>query len=231
MVFHRRSRSMFGRRKRIVFGRRRARSSRRGNAGVVALRKVKALGRVARPEMKEIQITKNAFVRDSWLEVGKIAEGTGPADRTGTKIMLRHLSFKGEWNVPETNSDASQTFRLLIIRWWGQLDPTNAQIFSPSGAANHRVWGWYTAPDERAQKFSVVVNKIFTLRPLLTNGALGRWPSKVIWRSVRLGWKKYFDGNLAIDGLKGRLYMYWESDTGSTAPTCLIYTKVKYTDA
>ncbi len=207
----------------------RSRKRYRGSTAVKALRIAKRIQRTYKPETKYLEVIKGTQLRNVWTEVATMPQGDGDGERIGLRCRLKRLIFDMRFQIPDNVLDDSLLIRVLVIKIQKNIAPVTSDILNPSGATNDRVRAWFTLQHERPHPFTVLYERKFMMRPHWIDAATTRYDFTFIRKTIKLDFEKMFDGPLGTDGLKNRVYTWWECDSAAV-PVFNKYQRLEYTD-
>lgn len=156
-----------------------------------------------------------------------IAEGTGPKERVGLKVLLKHFHFKYYLNMNGSNTQNPQVNRVMIIRD-NQSDgavPTYANVFP-----GQRLLEEVNRTTE-AGRFSILYDKIHHCTISATGVPTGQVGSGSFKVSYKRGKDVVFDGAAATDTRNGQLFLMCKSSDVTNSPTITWESRGLYTDA
>lgn len=204
-----------------VYGKRSRRTRRKGrpNPGKLALSKVKALERMARPETKYLDLGYSAN-SVSWtgtlIELCTPTQGVGVNSRVGDVVTLRGMTLK--CTVGSTGANA--IVRMIVFIDKENSITTPGQMLTVTGSAlaplSPKVF-------DNQKNFRVLCDRLIAVDTYSPQQEINYYFSlKNIRQSFDPGTALPFQNNLKI---------FWISNVGATTPIYSQYTRVTYMDA
>lgn len=174
---------------------------------------------------EEIKVFDDFGVTNAVAPLIPLTQSTGPDNRNGNKILLKHVSFRYNLSINASQTANPQFTRVVLVRdnQSDGTDPTYINVF-PQNLVQSPV-NRLTMPG----RFSVLYDKIHTISISATgvpNGynATGSWK-----QSYKVGKKVEFDGTLSSDRRNGHIYVMTFSRSAN-APTLNWESRILYTD-
>lgn len=190
-------------------------------------KRITGLARSLRPELKWYDVTNTdlaVYTTPGVVQLTPIVQGDTVNDRTGQKIKLKSIQFKGILRQT-TGSDEAILCRIVILHDFdNRADPTWSSVYNADTIYSLRD---LNVSDIDPKRFRIIYDRVFTLRRNTDEAERTRVSFK-FYKKLKTD-VEYISGNAGAGS--GGLYLMVLGDTAQSTYIDLDYeSRVRYTD-